>query len=139
MNFAPPPQGRREKFVSGGAGRNIWRPFFRTQTNLQNSRPKKILRLFFSKFSHFFHTPLTTATTEPSNPLSTPLAWVPPSPLAPLPPLCTESARPSATPRAPPPRLRPGQPPWSPPPFLYATGYLQRGCCSLYTLRAKVL
>jgi hypothetical protein len=28
-------------FGGGGASQNICRPFFRTQTNLQNSRPKK--------------------------------------------------------------------------------------------------
>jgi hypothetical protein len=38
----------------GGAARIFGDPFFRTQTNLQNSRPKKFLRLFFSNFSHFF-------------------------------------------------------------------------------------
>jgi hypothetical protein len=109
-------QGRREKLVSGGgAGRNIWRPFSRTQTNLQNSRPKfrnnfDLFFFFFSNFSHFFHTPPTTAPRTLHSPLCTPGVG-PPSPTG---------VGPHTT--------FPGglQPPTAPP--VYAPG--EFGCCS---------
>jgi hypothetical protein len=51
------PQGRREKLVSGGgAGQNISRPFFSTQTNLHNFPSEKNfydLFFFFTNFPHF--------------------------------------------------------------------------------------
>jgi hypothetical protein len=41
MNFAPPPEGRTEKLVSGRDWREYLPTFFSTQTNLQNFRPEK--------------------------------------------------------------------------------------------------
>jgi hypothetical protein len=61
---------------------------------------------FFLVTFHIFSTRHPPHHHQPSIPLSTPLASDPPSPLA-----------------RPPPRLRPGQPPWSPPPS-YASAFV---------------
>jgi hypothetical protein len=53
-----------EIWKAGGAARIFGDLFFRTQTNLQNSRPKKFDDLFFSNFSHFS----TSLRTPPQKP-----------------------------------------------------------------------
>jgi hypothetical protein len=63
-------QGRREKLVSGGGLAGIFGDlFFRTQTNLKFPSEKILTTFFFfSNFSHFFHTPPTTAPRTPPFP-----------------------------------------------------------------------
>jgi hypothetical protein len=68
--------GRNFTFHMGGgrvAGRNIWRPFLgRRPTSKIPVRKNFDDLFFFSNFSHFFHTPPTTAPRTLHSPVYTP-------------------------------------------------------------------